>query len=132
DAVLAARPEGSARVLLENTAGQGSVLGSRFEQLAHVISLLDRPELVGVCLDTCHAFAAGYELRDPDGYERTLEQIEATIGLDRVLTLHLNDSKEALGSGKDRHENIGRGEIGEAAFARLITDERFSLRPLIL
>lgn len=132
DLVLAALPEPGTRLLLENTAGQGSTMGSRFEQLAAVIGRLEQSERVGVCLDTCHAFAAGYDLSTEDGYEQTIEAIESSVGLKRIEALHLNDSKHPAGSNKDRHENIGDGEVGPQAFARLLADSRFSGRPMVL
>lgn len=132
DLVLAALPEPGTRLLLENTAGQGSTMGSRFEQLAAVIEKLEQPERVGVCLDTCHAFAAGYDLSNEDGYSQMIDAIESSVGLKRIEALHLNDSKHPAGSNKDRHENIGDGQIGPEAFARLLADSRFSGRPMVL
>jgi deoxyribonuclease-4 len=132
DAVLAAIPDPGTRLLLENTAGQGSAMGSRFEHLAAILDRVDASDRVGVCLDTCHAFSAGYELNEPDGYERMLEAIVGTFGLAKVEALHLNDSKHPAGSRKDRHENIGEGQIGAAAFARLINDPSFEGRPMVL
>ncbi len=132
DAVHAAGADLSARVLLENTAGQGTVLGSKLEHLARIIDALDAPGRVGVCLDTCHAFAAGYDLRDPSGYDAFVDEVEATVGLARVAALHLNDSKFGLGAGKDRHATIGEGELGAATFARLLADERWGDVPMVL
>ena len=132
DLVLAALPNGGTRLLLENTAGQGSAMGRRFEELAGVIERLEQPERVGVCLDTCHAFAAGYDLSTEDGYARMLEAIEGTVGLERIEALHLNDSKHPMGSNKDRHENIGEGQIGAEAFARLLADPSFRGRPMVV
>lgn len=105
-------------VLLENTAGQGTSLGWRLEHLAALRA--------GVCLDTCHLFAAGYDLRTPRAYERTMREIEATVGLDRVKAFHLNDSKAPLGSRVDRHEHIGMGGLRGPAFRRLVNDPRFA------
>jgi deoxyribonuclease-4 len=122
----------TARVLLENTAGQGTVLGSKLAQLARIVDLVDAPERVGVCLDTCHAFAAGYDLRTDEGYAAFVDEVEATIGLARVAALHLNDSVFGLGSGKDRHATIGEGMLGAAAFARLIHDPRWGDVPMVL
>lgn len=132
DAVHAALPDARVRVLLENTAGQGTVLGSRLEQLAAVIARVDAPDRIGVCLDTCHAFAAGYDLRDDDGYRAFVDAVEATVTRARVAALHLNDSKFALGSRKDRHASIGAGELGVGAFARLLADEAWGAIPMIL
>jgi deoxyribonuclease-4 len=107
------------RVLIENTSGMGTALGSRFEELARILeAVTDLP--VGVCLDTAHTFQAGYDIRSGEGLERTLEVIERTVGLERVLVLHVNDSKTPLGSRVDRHEHIGRGEIGLPAFRRIL------------
>lgn len=119
-------------LLLENTAGQGTVLGSQFEQLGAIISRVDGPEAVGVCVDTCHAYSAGYRLDDPEGYGRMIGAIDDAIGLERVMALHLNDSKHPAGSHKDRHANIGNGEIGGEAFARLLDDPSFAGRPMVL
>jgi deoxyribonuclease IV len=132
DAAHAALPDLRARVLLENTAGQGTVLGSRLDQLAAIIGLVDAPERVGVCLDTCHAFAAGYDLRDDDGYRSFVEEVEATVTLARVRAVHLNDSVFGLGSAKDRHASIGAGELGAAAFARWLGDARWGDVPMVL
>ena len=132
DAVHQEGADLSARVLLENTAGQGTVLGSKLAQLARIVALVDAPERVGVCLDTCHAFAAGYDLRTDEGYAGFVDEVEATIGLARVAALHLNDSVFDLGSAKDRHATIGEGMLGAAAFARLIQDPRWGDVPMVL
>ncbi len=132
DAVLARPETGDARVLLENTAGQGTALGWSFEELAKIIDLADAKDRLGVCLDSCHAYSAGYDLATEDGYEATLEAAEAAFGLARLEAIHLNDSKHPLGSRKDRHENIGEGMIGEAFFARVLADERLSHLPMVL
>jgi deoxyribonuclease-4 len=108
-------------VLLENTAGQGTSLGWRLEHLAELL----RVPRTGVCLDTCHLFAAGYDLRTPRAYERTMRAVEATIGCYSVKALHLNDSRCGLGSRRDRHEHIGRGGLGGRAFSMLVNDPRF-------
>ena len=132
DAVLARPETGDARVLLENTAGQGTALGWSFEELAKIIDLADAKDRLGGCLDSCHAYSAGYDLATEDGYEATLEAAEAAFGLARLEAIHLNDSKHPLGSRKDRHENIGEGMIGEAFFARVLADERLSHLPMVL
>lgn len=132
DAVLAELPDTAARLLLENTAGQGTTLGVAFEELARMIALLDQPGRVAVCFDTCHAFAAGYDLRTEAGYEATLDAFASTVGLERLACLHLNDSKHPLASRKDRHESIGAGEIGEECFARIVNDPRLAEVPKIL
>ncbi|MFO7545252.1 MAG: deoxyribonuclease IV [Trueperaceae bacterium] len=130
--VLESAPELATRVLLENTAGQGSTIGARFEEIAAIRARLDAPERVGVCLDSCHAFAAGYDLTSEDGYEEALSAFDEAIGLERLACIHLNDSKHPLGSRKDRHENIGQGAIGTEFFARVTHDARFEAMPMIL
>lgn len=120
------------RLLLETTAGQGTCLGHRFEHLARVIELLDGSERIKVCLDTCHAFAAGYDLRSARGYQRTWSRFARLLGWDRLGALHLNDSQKPLGSRVDRHANIGRGLLGRKAFRRLVQDPRLAGIPMIL
>ena len=132
DRVFADHPDIDAKVLLENTAGQGTVLGSRFEQLTRIVALVDAPERLGVCFDSCHAFAAGYDLRDAAGYQDTFDAFDRALGLERLEAIHLNDSKFPLGQNKDRHQNIGQGEIGADFFARLLADERFAAVPMLL
>lgn len=132
DAVHAAGADLTARVLLENTAGQGTVLGARLEHLARIVASVDAPERVGVCLDTCHAFAAGHDLRSDDGYAAFVDAVEATVGIARVAAWHLNDSVFDLGSRKDRHASIGAGALGAAAFARLLADPRWAGVPMLL
>lgn len=121
-----------AQCWLETTAGQGSVLGSRFEELAAIIGAAHQPERLGVCLDTAHVFAAGYELRTAEGYAATWEAFGRHLGLERLRCLHLNDSKKGLGSRVDRHEHIGRGALGLDAFRLLVNDARLRDRPMIL
>jgi deoxyribonuclease-4 len=130
--ILASRPPGSTLLLLENTAGQGTSLGGRFEELGAMLELIDEKERMGVCLDTCHAYSSGYDLVTPEGYEAMLEDFEREIGLSNLRCMHINDSKHPLGSHKDRHENIGEGLIGEQAFARLLNDKRLADIPMIL
>ncbi len=120
------------RVLLETTAGQGTGLGSSFEELAHILNNSQYPELLGVCVDTCHIFAAGYELRSVEGYKETMAALDKIIGIDNVLFFHLNDSKKELGSRVDRHEHIGQGCIGPAGFRNLLNDSRFASLPMTL
>jgi len=120
------------RTLLETTAGQGTSLGHRFEHLAEILGSVREPERLGVCVDTCHVFAAGYELRSPDGYEATMRELDRLIGLDRVGCLHVNDSQRERGSRVDRHAHIGRGKLGRAAFRNVVTDPRFLGLPMIL
>jgi deoxyribonuclease-4 len=132
DAVLAALPDVSTRVLLENTAGQGSCLGYRLEHLAAIRARVASPARVGVCLDTCHAFAAGYAIHKRQGYEDFVREIEERLGLPAVGCFHLNDSVRPFGSRRDRHAHIGEGEIGLAAFARLLHDARLRAIPMVL
>ena len=117
---------------LETTAGQGTTIGYRFEELADIIRLVDDKERIAVCVDTCHIFAAGYDISTENGYLETFEAFEALIGLDRLVLFHLNDSKRELGSRVDRHEHIGRGEIGEVAFEMIMSDERFVDVPKVI
>jgi deoxyribonuclease-4 len=118
--------------VIENTAGQGSNVGNRFEELAYVIDRVEDKSRVGICIDTCHAFAAGYDLREKHQFEKTFEQFDKIIGFTYLRGMHLNDSKKGLGSHVDRHENIGMGEIGLEPFFRIMQDERFDNIPLIL
>ncbi|HXH07888.1 MAG TPA: deoxyribonuclease IV [Vicinamibacterales bacterium] len=129
---LLARRPGRVRILLEHTAGQGTTLGHRFEQLAAILDGLGRPARVGLCLDTCHLVAAGYPIATPEGYEATFRALDALVGLDRVHLFHLNDSRRPCGSRVDRHEHIGRGCLGLATFRRLLRDPRFAALPMIL
>jgi deoxyribonuclease-4 len=120
------------RVLLELTAGQGTCLGATFDELAWLLGEIGLPRRTGVCFDTCHAFAAGYDWRTAAGYERMWRELDEKVGLDRILAFHLNDSKRELGSRVDRHEGIGEGWIGDAAFRRLVRDPRFAGVPAVL
>jgi deoxyribonuclease-4 len=130
--VHSATPDLRARILLETTAGQGTRLGHRFEHLAWLLEHTVEGDRLGICLDTCHAFAAGYELRTPEGYAATMEAFDRTIGLGRLKAVHLNDSKGELGSRKDRHEHIGQGHIGLAGFRQLLNDPRMERLPGLL
>lgn len=121
-----------ATTLLETTAGQGTSLGWRFEQLAELLARIGLPERTGICFDTCHAFAAGYDLRSDEGCAATLDALDRVVGLDRLKVIHLNDSKGALGSRVDRHEQIGEGEIGQRAFQLLVTDRRLQDIPMVV
>jgi deoxyribonuclease-4 len=123
---------GEVMVLLETTAGQGTSLGADFSELAAIIKGSAFAVRLGVCLDTCHVFAAGYELRTPAGYRQTMAEFERVIGLERLKMFHLNDSKKELGSRVDRHELLGQGQIGLAGFRLLINDPRFVDHPMIL
>jgi len=119
-------------ILLETTAGQGTGLGARFEEVAFVLEHSGYGHQLGVCFDTCHAFAAGYDIRTPETYERTFQEFDDRIGLGRIKFFHLNDSKKGLGSRVDRHEHIGKGRIGLPGFRLLINDPRFSGYPMVL
>jgi deoxyribonuclease-4 len=121
-----ARPHGRAMVLLEHTAGQGRTLGYRFEHLAAIIAHLDGSPRVGVCLDTCHLVASGYDIISEAGYRETFDAFERIVGLDRLKVFHGNDSKKPLGSRVDRHEHIGKGHLGPEPFRRLLNDRRFA------
>ncbi len=125
-------PHAGPKVLLETTAGQGNCIGRTFEQLAEILSRLNEPERLAVCLDTCHIFAAGYDIRTPAAYEKTMRQFDAAIGLGQLAAIHLNDSRGALGSRLDRHAHIGLGEIGKEGFANFVCDERLAGVPMIL
>jgi deoxyribonuclease-4 len=127
--VHAATPGLEAQVLLETTAGQGTSLGHTFEQLARIMEQTPEQERLGVCLDTCHVFAAGYELRTEDGYAATIDAFDRVIGLERLKALHLNDTKGELGNRKDRHEHIGQGHIGLEGFRNLLNDPRLAHLP---
>ena len=132
DEVFARHPDGRCLLLLENTAGQGTVLGADPAHHGRLVRSVASPDRLGVCLDTCHAFAAGFDLRTADGFERLLDEAHAAFGVERVRAWHLNDSKHDLGSRKDRHATIGEGAIGAAPFARLIHDARFAMLPMLL
>jgi len=119
-------------LLLETTAGQGTSLGWRFEQLAFIIAQVKKKERVGVCYDTCHTFAAGYDIRTKEAYQRTLGEFDRIIGLEKLRVFHLNDAKRELGTRIDRHEHIGRGKIGLDGFRFILNDERFRDLPMIL
>ena len=127
-----ARPRGRAMVLLEHTAGQGRTLGHRFEHLAAVIGHLRGSRRVGVCLDTCHLLAAGYDITTDAGYRDTFEQFDRLVGIDRLKVFHANDSKKPHGSRVDRHAHIGEGCVGLEPFRRLLHDARFAGLPILI
>ena len=127
-----AQQTGQTLLLLEHTAGQGTMLGYRFDQLSEMIEPLDDSSRVGICLDTCHLVAAGYDLISDEGYQNVFEEFESLLGFDRLKVFHLNDSKKPLGSRVDRHDAIGRGHIGTDPFRRLLCDERFVDLPMVL
>ena len=118
--------------VLEATAGQGTNLGCTFEQLRKIIDGVDQPERMAICIDTCHIFAAGYDISTEVGYEKTFSEFDSIIGLDRLVAFHVNDSKKGLSSHVDRHENIGQGAIGLTGFRLLMNDKRFAHIPKIL
>lgn len=132
DEALARCPGFKVRVLLETTAGQGTTLGHRFEHLGAILERAKSADRLGVCFDTCHAFAAGYGLESADDYDSTFRRFDAYIGLERLKVFHVNDSAKSRGTRVDRHAGIGLGEIGEAAFRRLVHDPRFADHPMIL
>ena len=119
-------------ILLENTAGAGNTVGAKFTELRAILDRVSSPDRIGICLDTCHLFAAGYDIRTREGYETTMSECDATVGIKTVRALHLNDAKKGLGSGLDRHQHIGQGEIGLEAFRCLLNDPRFSGLPMAL
>jgi len=118
--------------VLEATAGQGTNVGHKFEHLRAIIDGVEHPERMGVCIDTCHIFAAGYDISTERGYEATFTLFDEIVGLDRLVAFHINDSKKALGSHVDRHEHIGKGMIGLTGFRLLLNDKRFACIPKIL
>lgn len=123
---------GETMVLLETTAGQGSSLGNRFEHLARLFELVPHHNRMGICVDTCHIFAAGYDIRTPETYTATFAELDRLVGLERVKAFHLNDSQKDLGSRVDRHSHIGQGCIGLEAFRLLVNDPRFHSLPMII
>ena len=120
------------RVAIETTAGQGTYLGGRFEQIARILNGVKDPERLVVCLDTCHIFAAGYDIRTAEAYEATMHQFDEIIGLKNLQVIHANDSQKAFGSHADRHAHIGEGEIGPEAFRLLVNDPRMAGLPVIV
>ncbi|HNQ89629.1 MAG TPA: deoxyribonuclease IV [Verrucomicrobiota bacterium] len=132
DIVFAATRGYPVRIALENTAGQGSCLGHRIAHLAALYDRVAEPRRLGLCLDTAHCFAAGYDLRTPAGWKKTLKEVQTSIGLDQILAFHLNDSATPLGSRVDRHAGIGQGKLGRAAFRHIVNDPRFRNHPACL
>jgi len=127
--VFAATKLSPVRIALENTAGQGTCLGYKMEHLAAIYDRVKRPERLGVCLDTAHLFAAGYDIRTPKGWRKPIRDLESLIGLKQILAFHLNDSKTDLGSRVDRHAHIGQGQIGKDGFRHIVNDARFKNHP---
>jgi deoxyribonuclease-4 len=120
------------KIALETTAGQGTNLGYRFEHLAEIFQLVGEPKRLAVCVDTCHVFAAGYDIRTAKGYEKTVKELDRLVGCERVVAFHLNDSKRPLGSRVDRHEHIGKGRIGLNGFRLVLRDPRWDGLPMVL
>lgn len=118
--------------VIENTAGQGTNLGHTFEQIAEIIAQIEDQSRIGVCLDTCHAFTSGYDLRTPEGYHSVMEAFDRTVGFSKLKGMHLNDSKPDLGSRVDRHESLGKGKLGLVPFRAIMNDPRMEEIPLIL
>jgi len=132
DYAIEKTPDCRPMFLLETTAGQGTNVGNAFEELRQIIDFSAHPERLGVCFDTCHAYAAGYDLVSPAKYDETFARFDDVIGLSRLKCFHLNDSKKPLGSRVDRHANLGDGFLGWEVFYRLINDDRFGNLPMIL
>lgn len=135
DTVLAspqAKNAPDVKILLENSAGEGTELGAMFAELGTVLNNIKDKKRVGVCIDTCHAFAAGYDLTTPQGLEKTLKELDREVGLERVALIHLNDSKFPLGSRRDRHEHIGQGQIGTEGFRLIVNHPALREKPFIL
>jgi deoxyribonuclease-4 len=132
DAVLAACPQARVTPAIEITAGQGSCVGHRFEHLAEMLTRVKSPERVGVCLDTCHLYAAGYDIATPRGYEKTMLEFDRVVGLGKLRAIHLNDARKPLGSRVDRHAPIGEGFLGLRTFRRLLADTRLRDVPKVL
>ena len=119
-------------VLLETTSGTGDNIGYRFEHIASIMGRVEQTERTGCCYDTCHSFAAGYDIRTRESYQKTFSEFDRTIGFKKLKAFHLNDSKHGLGSRKDRHQHIGEGEIGKDGFSFLVNDQRFMEIPMVL
>jgi deoxyribonuclease-4 len=132
DETIRRTPGYRVRIALENTAGAGHVIGSRLPELAELLRRAARPERLGVCIDTCHLFAAGHDIRTTAGWDRVLAACVAQIGLRRILAFHLNDARAGLGSGLDRHAHIGQGHLGLVPFRRLLNDPRLARVPMVI
>ena len=130
--IIKTKPDYQVRLLIEATAGQGTNLGYKFEHIAAIINQVTKKERVGVCLDTAHIFAAGYDLRTQDAYESTMSEFDSIIGFDNLFCFHLNDSKKEFGSRVDRHNHIGEGFLGIDPFRRLMNDSRLTKIPKLL
>ena len=130
--IIDATKDSGVQLVIENTAGQGTNLGYRFEHLAHIIERVEDKSRMGVCLDTCHTFTAGYDLRTREAYDKTMQQFGEIVGFEYLAGMHLNDSKPELGSRVDRHDSLGKGKIGWDAFGFIMNDSRMDDIPLIL
>jgi len=124
--------ESDVKLIIENTAGQGTNLGYRFEHIAHIIERVEDKSRVGVCLDTCHTFASGYDLRTKEAYEKTMSKFDEVVGFKYLMGMHINDSKSKFGSRVDRHHSLGEGELGWDTFRFIMNDDRLDDIPLIL
>jgi len=129
---IEATKDSEVKLVIENTAGQGSNLGYKFEHLAHIIDKIEDKSRVGVCLDTCHTFTGGYDLRTRQAYDETMDAFDSIVGFDYLMGMHINDSKPPLGSRVDRHHSLGKGEIGWDAFRFMMNDVRMDDIPLVL
>lgn len=129
---IEATPDSDVKLVIENTAGQGSNLGYKFEHLAYIIDKVEDKSRVGVCIDTCHMFTAGYDIRTREAYDETWERFDKIIGKEYLMGMHINDSKPPLGSRVDRHHSLGQGEIGWDAFRFIMNDSRMDDIPLVL
>ena len=129
---IEATKDSNVKLIIENTAGQGSNLGYKFEHLGHIIDKIEDKSRVGICLDTCHTFTAGYDLRTREAYDQTMDEFDRIVGSKYLMGMHLNDSKPKLGSRVDRHQSLGQGEIGWDAFGFIMNDSRMDDIPLVL
>lgn len=132
DWIFEKTPSLTVEVLIETTAGQGTSLGFRFEEIRAILERVKESRRLGVCIDTCHVFAAGYDLRTEKGYHETFKTFDRIVGIERIKAFHLNDSKKPLGSRVDRHEHIGKGFLGLEPFRLLLNDPRFKKHPMVL
>jgi deoxyribonuclease-4 len=123
---------GGVMAVIENTAGQGTNVGYKFEHLAHIIDKVEDKSRIGVCLDTCHTYSAGYDIKSEEGYENTFTEFDKVIGMEYLKAIHLNDTKKEHGSRVDRHDSIGKGFLGEEVFSRIMNDPRFDNMPIVL
>lgn len=129
---IEATKDSNVKLVIENTAGQGSNLGYKFEHLGHIIDKIEDKSRVGICLDTCHTFTGGYDLRTKEVYDETMDAFERIVGFEYLMGMHINDSKPALGSRVDRHHSLGQGEIGWDTFKFIMNDARMDDIPLVL